>query len=117
MNNDGEITTDYTLYDLNKFIACSFVDTIITPATEYVGSCIEHYTRKNFADYCVGLPFTYDEIYTLKHAIDNSLKYSKECINNPSYSKESISSIKKSSVSLRNLQAKFAKFFKSLDLI
>lgn len=71
MNNDNEITTDYTLYDLKKFIACSFVDTIITPAAEYVGSCIEYYSKKS--------------ILLLYESINDYLKSDEslhECINN-----------------------------------
>ena len=75
----------------------------------------EESTRKiNSADFCLQLPFTYQEIFTIKHAVDNALEYFKECIENPEISKDIKTEIKTSSVSCRNLQAKINKFLSKL---
>lgn len=66
------------------------------------------------SDYCGSIVFTYGEIFNLSHAVNNALEYFKECLKDTSYSKETISKIKSSSVDCRNLQAKFAKFFKHI---
>ena len=66
------------------------------------------------SDICPDLLFTFDEIFTLKQALDNALEYMKKCSNDPSYSKATLEDIKKSSIAARNLQAKFAKFMSQL---
>ena len=60
------------------------------------------------------ISFSYSDILTLSHAVDNALEYYKECSKDSSYSKEILEEIKTSSISTRNLQAKFAKFLKRL---
>lgn len=67
-------------------------------------------------DFCKYISFTYAEIATLKHAIDNALEYFKECSKDPSLSRDALSEIKASSVDCRNLQAKLAKFFKKFKI-
>ena len=66
------------------------------------------------SDICPDLLFTFDEIFTLKQALDNALEYMKKCSNDPSYSKATHEDIKKASIAARNLQAKFAKFMSQL---
>lgn len=62
--------------------------------------------------YCSSIVFTYDEIFTIEHAVNNALEYFKECSKDPSYSKEVLAEIKASSIKCRNLQAKLAKYLK-----
>lgn len=62
---------------------------------------------------CGAMMFTYNEIFTIHHAVNNALEYFKECEKDPSYSREVRDSIKRSSVSCRNLQAKLNKFIHS----
>lgn len=57
--------------------------------------------------------FSFNEIALLHHAVTNSLEYGKECLNDPSYSKEDKDKIKSFSVKLRNLQAKLIKILKT----
>lgn len=66
------------------------------------------------SDICPDLLFTFNEIFTLKQALDNALEYMKECSKDPSCSRETLEDIKKASISARNLQAKFAKFMSHL---
>lgn len=61
------------------------------------------------------ISFTFDEISTLKLAVDNALEYIKEESKKPSYSKEVLSDMKTSSVAIRNLQAKLNKFCSLMD--
>ena len=63
-------------------------------------------------DFCGSIPFTFKEIFTIAHAVDNALEYIKECSKDPSYSKDIIEEMKSSSVEMRNLQAKLAKHLK-----
>lgn len=74
------------------------------------------YHKVKGTDSCLTLSFTYNEISYLSHAIDNVLQFTKEYIKDPSCSKEEIADIKASSIHWRNLQAKFAKFFKNLRI-
>jgi len=67
-------------------------------------------------DYCSSIAFTFDEIFTIKHALDNSLEYFKECANDPKVSKDILSEIKSASISCRNLQAKLAKLLKGFKI-
>lgn len=67
-------------------------------------------------DYCSSISFTFDEIFTVKHAVDNSLEYFKECSKDPEISKEILAEIKSSSISCRNLQAKLVKFLKKFKI-
>ena len=60
-------------------------------------------------DPCGDIIFTYKEIFTLAHAVDNALEYLKECSKDPSYSKDVLSEIKSASIDIRNLQAKIKK--------
>lgn len=64
----------------------------------------------NLNDFCSDLLFTYNEIFTIKHAIDNALEYFKECLEDKSLSREIKQEIDLSAVKCRNLQAKIAKF-------
>lgn len=66
------------------------------------------------SDICPDMLFTFDEIFTLKQALDNALKYMKECSNDPSCPKTTREDIKKASISTHNLQAKFAKYMSQL---
>lgn len=68
----------------------------------------------NPTDYCIELNFTYEEIATIKHAVDNALAYFKELLDDPTQPKHIIKDIKQASVDCRNLQAKLANFFKHL---
>ena len=63
-------------------------------------------------DICHIINFTYDELSSLYHAVNNALEYSKDCLKDPSCTRELRDDIKISSAEWRNLQAKFAKFFK-----
>lgn len=65
-------------------------------------------------DYCCELNFTYNELGTIKHAVDNALEYFNELLNEPSQPKDIITEIKQASVNCRNLQAKLAHFLKRL---
>jgi len=60
-------------------------------------------------DNCYDLSFTYQEIFTLHHAVSNALEYFKECEKNPSYTPDILKRIKSSSVKCRNLQPKLLK--------
>lgn len=66
----------------------------------------------NPQDYCGHIAFTHDEIFTIKHALDNALEYFKECVKDPRYSNDTVSSIKEATIKCRNLQAKLAKCLK-----
>ena len=46
------------------------------------------------SDICPDLLFTFDEIFTLKQALDNALEYMKECSKDPSCSRETLEDIK-----------------------
>lgn len=67
-------------------------------------------------DICGSIAFTFDEIFTIKHATDNALEYFKECSKEPKIPKDTLSEIKASSISCRNLQAKLAKFLKGFKI-
>lgn len=69
-----------------------------------------------FDDFCCDISFTYKEIFTIKHAVDNALEYLKECSKDPSYSKDILSEIKSSTIDIRNLQAKLAKQLKKYSI-
>ena len=90
---------------------------------EEIESCVlsEHYCYEEKqshtikpTDYCMELNFTYNEIATIKHAVDNALEYFKEALKDDSYSKDIIKEIKESSIECRNLQAKLAHFLKHI---
>lgn len=70
------------------------------------------YHKVNGSDFCLTLPFTYDEIGALAHAVENALQFVKECSDDPSCTKEDIADMKNAAIRWRNLQAKFAKFHK-----
>lgn len=70
------------------------------------------YHKVTGTDFCLTLPFTYNEIGSLAHAVDNALLLVKECASDPSYTKEEIADMKDAAIQWRNLQAKFAKFHK-----
>ena len=57
-------------------------------------------------DNCYELTFTYQDIFTLYHAVTNALEYFKDCEKDPSYSSDILRNIKSSSVKCRNMQAK-----------
>lgn len=63
------------------------------------------------SDFCP-LLFTFNEISTLATAVNNALEYYKECSKDKSLSRDTLDEIKQSSVECRNLQAKFAQYFK-----
>lgn len=53
--------------------------------------------------------FTANEISLLHHSVSNALEYYKECLNDPSYSRETKDKIKADIVQTRNMQAKLLK--------
>ena len=65
-------------------------------------------------DICHIINFTYGELSSIYHAINNALGYTKDCLKDPSCTREMRDEMKASSVEWRNLQAKFAKFFKKI---
>ena len=65
-------------------------------------------------DICHIINFTYEELFSIHHAINNALEYMKDCLKDPSCTREIRDEIKSSSIEWRNLQAKFAKFFKKI---
>lgn len=65
-------------------------------------------------DYCSEISFTYQEIVSIRYAVESALKYSKTILDNPSESAEAKRRVKQESVALRNLQAKLLKFFKCI---
>lgn len=65
-------------------------------------------------DLCGNIAFTFNEIFTIKLAIDNALEYMKECSKDTSCSKELLSQMKEDAIDYRNLQAKLAKFLKHI---
>lgn len=67
-------------------------------------------------DHCFSSPLTYRDMFTVKHAVNNALEYFKECLNDPSYSKDTLSDIKQSSIECRNLQAKLAHYLKDFSV-
>jgi hypothetical protein len=67
-------------------------------------------------DICGSIAFTFDEIFTIKHATDNALEYFKECSEDPEIPKDILAEIKTSTVSCRNLQAKLAKLLKRFKI-
>lgn len=71
-----------------------------------------NYHKVTGTDFCFTLPFTYNEISSLAHAVDNALQLVKECANDPSYTTEDIKDMKNAAIQWRNLQAKFVKFYK-----
>lgn len=73
----------------------------------------EHFHGK---DICGSITFTFDEIFTIKHATDNALEYFKECSEDPEIPKDILAEIKTSTISCRNLQAKLAKFLKGFKI-
>lgn len=68
------------------------------------------------SDICGSVSFTFDEIFTIKHSVDNALEYFKECTKDPKTSKDALSEIKSSSISCRNLQSKLAKLIKGFKI-
>lgn len=75
-----------------------------------------HQTRNiSSTDFCSDILFTYDEVSTLFCAINNSLEYFKELSKRSDTSRDDKDKIRKASVEMRNLQAKFAKSTKRLN--
>lgn len=62
---------------------------------------------------CPDLMFTYRELDMLSRGIDSLLILLKDYANRPECTKEELSAIKSDSVDYRNLQARFAHFYKS----
>ena len=91
--------------DYEEICACDLPD-------GYNASTASHICNLN--DFCCDLPFTYSEIFTIKHAIDNALEYFKECLEDKTLSREIKQEIDLSAVRCRNLQAKIAKFVSKL---
>lgn len=60
--------------------------------------------------------FTFEELSTILLTLDNALEYFKECLANKEglYNRDTLDSIKSSSVSCRNLQAKVSKILNTL---
>lgn len=126
--NDGheyvEIATLPADDDMPEALAFNTVETSgFSVDYEELDSCEvpEDYEEKtsrtvNPSDYCLELHFTYQEMFTIQHAIDNALEYYKECLKDSSYSKDVLKEIKRSSVECRNLQAKLASFSKHCKL-
>lgn len=128
ISSDGYEYVDITLLPSDdgeaeslEFMAVS--DAFTTDSYDYVDSCelsedydLETSTRKFVGtDYCSEVPFTYEEIGTIKHAVDNALEHFKDILDNPSESPEIKKQFKQSSVRCRNLQAKLAGFFKHIS--
>lgn len=65
-------------------------------------------------DLCGSLLFTYEELDTLHHALNNAIEYFKEESSNPKYSREEKDEIKSDIIDFRNLQPKFVRFFNRL---
>lgn len=61
-------------------------------------------------DLCHNVSFTYKEVFTIIHAVNNALAYFKDCLADPSYPRDIRDEIKASSVECRNLQAKLKQF-------
>lgn len=70
----------------------------------------------NSNDYVYDLPFTLNELYAIENSAANALEYYKECINDKSYSRDTINKIKQSAIDARNLQGKLKKYFKRFRL-
>ncbi|MBO5144875.1 MAG: hypothetical protein J6C19_05000 [Lachnospiraceae bacterium] len=100
------IESDFNTVDYGDIYALSL------PEDYNVADTPARFSRDDFA----AIVFSYDEIFTLKHAVDNALEYFKECAENPQYSKETIREIQAASVPARNLQAKLAHFINSLKI-
>ena len=66
-------------------------------------------------DLCSHFFFTYNEIETIRAALNHSLEYIKEESVKPIYSKEDLQAMKYSSVRFRNLLAKVDRFFKKIS--
>lgn len=64
---------------------------------------------------CRTISFTYKEISSLSHAVNNAINFSKQLLDDPE-NKSLRNEIKKSASEWRNLQAKFTKFFKRIGL-
>ncbi len=67
-------------------------------------------------DFCGLVSFTFGEIFTINHAVNNALEYFKELSKDTSIPRETLEHIKSSSVSCRNLQAKLVKFLKDFNI-
>lgn len=126
--NDGYNYVDIDIFeatDENETGFLSFeaiVDDYESIDYESIDECCipENYSAENITskkikntDFCSEIAFTYDEIFTLAHAVDNALEYFKECEALPE-NKPHQAEIKRASVNCRNLQAKFAKFLKAV---
>lgn len=66
-------------------------------------------------DLCSHFFFTYNEIETIRAALNHSLEYIKEESVKPIYSKEDLQAMKYSAVCFRNLLAKVDRFFKQIS--
>lgn len=96
--NDGyeyvEITTLDADEDMPEALAFNAVeDSAFSVDYEELDSCelpndYEGGTSRTIdtSDYCLELHFTYQEMFTIQHAIDNALEYYKECLKDSSYS-------------------------------
>lgn len=65
---------------------------------------------------CTELIFSYNEMFILKHAVDNALEYFKEEAANPEYSRKIRDQIKSSSIDIRNIQAKLNQLISHLEV-
>lgn len=100
------IEDDLTTSDYECVYSCKFPS-----ESDIVAS--EHFHGN---DICSSIAFTFEEIFTIKHAIDNALEYFKECSKDTKTPKDILSEIKSSSISCRNLQAKLAKLLKGFKI-
>lgn len=116
-----EISEDESEDDI-PCLAFEIVDNGIPGFYPDINSCDDSISNFHFdANYsnvdrnslCSSMMFTYDEIFTIHHSINNALEYFKECEQDPSCTRETRDSIKRTSVSCRNLQAKLNKFIHS----
>lgn len=64
--------------------------------------------------FCYNINFTYKEIATISHAVNNALAYFKDCLEDSSCSRDVRDEIKASSVECRNLQAKLNRLLKHI---
>lgn len=112
---DDDIPTSI-LIDVIEDFYCSSEDEEIPSVKIPEDYDFDSFNRTHkLSDTCRSISFTYEEILTLSHAIDNAINFSKQLLDDPE-NKPLKNEIKQSASEWRNLQAKFAKFFKRTNL-
>lgn len=105
-DDDNGPYLDIEGYDVyNDFVPYECIDSCAIPES------YDHRTV-NVDEPCYSMVFSYNELFTIKCAVDNALEYFKEQSKLSTYSKETLADIKRSSINCRNLQAKLAHTFK-----